>query len=439
MAHNNNKYYILQVLQKDSDPTSFYFWTRWGRVGVPGQNALMGPLSKDQAVTLFDKKLYDKTSKGEYTKIDINYDEDEKEAVVKAPTKKLKISGNVKLNRSQSLLDTRLQNLISLIFDIKMMNHQMKEIGYDAKKMPLGKLAKSTVQQGYQVLNDLMDAIKNKTGKSQYETLSSKFYSLIPHDFGFQKMSNFILDTEEKVTKKLDMLQSLSDMQVATKILAGGSSAEENIIDANYRKLECKLVPLDQKSQEYKLIQQYITDSKGSWKIQLTDVFTVERKGEQERFKDVGNRLLLWHGSGIGNFAGILSQGLRIAPPEAPVSGYRFGKGIYFADMIEKSAGYCRAYNQDACALLGDVACGNFSLKYGSDHNANNLPKGKHSTLGVGNVGPPEETWDNLDKDVRIPLGKPKPITGAGYGNNEYIVYDISQVKMRFLIRMKLG
>jgi hypothetical protein len=27
----------------------------------------------------------------------------------------------------------------------------------------------------------------------------------------------------------------------------------------------------------------------------------------------------------------------RIAPPEAPVSGYRFGKGCYFADMSSKS------------------------------------------------------------------------------------------------------
>jgi len=46
----------------------------------------------------------------------------------------------------------------------------------------------------------------------------------------------------------------------------------------------------------------------------------------------------LWHGSRITNFVGILSQGLRIAPPEAPASGYAFGKGLYFADMFEKSA-----------------------------------------------------------------------------------------------------
>ena len=43
--------------------------------------------------------------------------------------------------------------------------------------------------------------------------------------------------------------------------------------------------------------------------------------------------MLLWHGSRTTNFAGILQQGLRIAPPEAPVNGYMFGKGVYFADV----------------------------------------------------------------------------------------------------------
>jgi len=35
------------------------------------------------------------------------------------------------------------------------------------------------------------------------------------------------------------------------------------------------------------------------------------------------------------------TQGLRIAPKEAPVTGYMFGKGVYFADMSSKSANYC--------------------------------------------------------------------------------------------------
>ena len=33
---------------------------------------------------------------------------------------------------------------------------------------------------------------------------------------------------------------------------------------------------------------------------------------------------------------------LRIAPPEAPVNGYAFGKGVYLADISSKSAQYCQ-------------------------------------------------------------------------------------------------
>ena len=72
------------------------------------------------------------------------------------------------------------------------------------------------------------------------------------------------------------------------------------------------------------------------------NVFKVNREVEANRFKkEIGGINLLWHGSRMSNFVGILSQGLRIAPPEAPVTGYMFGKGIYFADMVSKSANYC--------------------------------------------------------------------------------------------------
>jgi hypothetical protein len=101
----------------------------------------------------------------------------------------------------------------------------------------------------------------------------------------------------------------------------------------------------------------------------------VDREGEDAKYRKfikgskIENRMLLWHGSRVTNFVGILSQGLRIAPPEAPVTGYMFGKGdlrflvffssssppyicamllgIYFADMSSKSANYCFATKEN--------------------------------------------------------------------------------------------
>ncbi|EEB97788.1 hypothetical protein MPER_02824, partial [Moniliophthora perniciosa FA553] len=91
--------------------------------------------------------------------------------------------------------------------------------------------------------------------------------------------------------------------------------------------------------------------------------FRVERAAETGAWKQAGfdqikpgQRLLLWHGSRSTNFAGILKQGLRIAPPEAPSTGYMFGKGVYFADMMSKSAGYCHSFDGLGCLLLCEVA-----------------------------------------------------------------------------------
>ena len=100
----------------------------------------------------------------------------------------------------------------------------------------------------------------------------------------------------------------------------------------------------------------------------------------------VGNRVLLFHGSRLSNWAGILSQGLRIAPPEAPVTGYMFGKGVYFADMSSKSANYCFATrsNPYGLLLLCEVALGDCNELVEADYNAGkNIPKGKHSVKGI--------------------------------------------------------
>ena len=49
LDQNNNKFYIIQILQNESSGNLF-MWSRWGRVGVPGQNVLKGPMPKDAAI-----------------------------------------------------------------------------------------------------------------------------------------------------------------------------------------------------------------------------------------------------------------------------------------------------------------------------------------------------------------------------------------------------
>ncbi|XP_013616687.1 PREDICTED: poly [ADP-ribose] polymerase 2-like [Brassica oleracea var. oleracea] len=153
--------------------------------------------------------------------------------------------------------------------------------------------------------------------------------------------------------------------------------------------------------------------------------------------------MLLWHGSRLTNWVGILSQGLRIAPREAPVTGYRFGKGVYFADMFSKSANYCYANtgSNDGVLLLCEVALGDVNELIYPDYEADNLPTGKLSTKGVGKTATNSSEAKTLEEGVVVPLGKPEDhsSTMGMLLYNEYIVYNTEQIKMRYVIQVKFN
>ena len=69
--------------------------------------------------------------------------------------------------------------------------------------MPLGKLSKGQIAKGFDVLDDIEKELNaNKTNK--LNDLSSKFYTVIPHDFG-RKIPPAIRDLEA-LRQKMDML-----------------------------------------------------------------------------------------------------------------------------------------------------------------------------------------------------------------------------------------
>ena len=437
LKNNANKYYIIQLLQSDTSQNVYFVWNRWGRVGYAGQNALKGPFGDvARAKADYESKLRDKT-RGGYIEVQISYEEENEPKPPPAKAKK----GEKPVKSS---LDTRVESLINLIFDLKSINRTLAEIGYDSKKMPLGKLSVSTIKQGLEVLKQIETAL-NTNKRNELEGLSSRFFSLIPHDFGFQKMANFIINTQEKLKQKIEMLDSLADMKIATNILEATASGNE--ADSHYDKLNCKIQPLAKTDPTYALLCDYIQNTHGSthsyYTLTVEDIFRLEKAGEKEKFNGkLHNHMLLWHGSRLTNWVGIISQGLRIAPPEAPVSGYMFGKGVYFADMVSKSANYCFTSkdNNTGLLLLCDVALGTFNEKIHSDYNAGNLPKGKHSTKGCGLTAPPEKTYKDLE-GCKVPMGPGEPVNvNGGYLQyNEYIVYNINQIKMKFLFRVKFN
>lgn len=142
------------------------------------------------------------------------------------------------------------------------------------------------------------------------------------------------------------------------------------------------------------------------------------------------DRRLLWHGSRATNFGGILSQGLRIAPPEAPVSGYMFGKGVYLADMSSKSANYC--YHQTSgnmgLLLLCEAELGKPLLELtDADYDAGERAKeqGSYSTWGKGRTAPKKWKDARVVHDALEGVAMPDIATKPGASNVEgaYLEY----------------
>lgn len=139
-------------------------------------------------------------------------------------------------------------------------------------------------------------------------------------------------------------------------------------------------------------------------------------------------------------YVSILFQGLRIAPPEAPMTGYMFGKGIYFADIISKSANYCCTTQQDrtGLVLLCEVALGSMVEKFKAEDCRKQINTRVDSVRGVGQTAPDPRATRVLSDGVQVPLGK--LVVDLDIQShllyNEYIVYDPSQVKIKYLLKM---
>jgi poly [ADP-ribose] polymerase len=288
---------------------------------------------------------------------------------------------------------------------------------------------------------------------------SSNFYTQIPHDFGFQKMSNFIIDTIEKVKEKIDMISALSDMKITLKILENVESEkdeeyenqEEKQLHDYYKQLNCDIRCISINEPIYSILEKYLTakicrEDYNNFgycyghrnKLALIKAYELNRHGERKKFKDFGNKKLLWHGSRMTNFVGILSQGLRIAPPEAPSSGYLYGKGVYFADMSQKSSCYCYPVNGQALILLGEVSLGEEDKRTSIDFNLpSTMDKNANSVHALGRLEP--SGGENIDGDVFVPYGEAKVNEKNSLCNDhaEYIVYNVDQIKLRYLLKIK--
>ncbi|CAF4483605.1 unnamed protein product [Rotaria sp. Silwood2] len=149
------------------------------------------------------------------------------------------------------------------------------------------------------------------------------YENVIPHNCDLGSLP--LLDNIELITFETKMIDNLREIEIAYSML----DESNNTIDS-----------IDHDSEEFKLIEQYMINTHDAYTLKLCELFKTKREEEFDLFKKfqtIDNHQLLWRGSRTTDFACILSQRLRISPPEAPVTGFMLGKGVYFADMCSKS------------------------------------------------------------------------------------------------------
>ncbi|CAF3963271.1 unnamed protein product [Adineta steineri] len=462
VGNNNNKFYLIQLLE-DNNSKTYYVWLRWGRVGYTGQTNLESFGGKlNDAKRVFCSKFSDKTKNdfyhrdtftkypGKYDYVQLDYNPSTSKKTEENEENKKKREEALEEAKSrpipESKLDKRVQNLIELVCNVRAMEEALLEMKFDAKKNPLGKLSSAQIKAGYAALKDIETFIKANNFNTNFVEANNTYYTRIPHEFG--RHAPPLIKTIQQLKHEIELLEALDDIEVAFSALNTDTNNRMNPVDQHYEQLKCKLKPIDNTDDIYKLIEKYLQSTHATthqqYKMQIDDIFEVDREGEEEAFNDVGNKMLLWHGSRLTNFAGIMSQGLRIAPPEAPVTGYMFGKGLYFADMSSKSANYCYTTptKNTGLVLLSEVALGKWNELLTADNNAHKLPTGLSSVKALGSISPNAKNEVKIDGDITVPLGpgEPTPVNNSkGYtlNYNEYIVYDTKQVRLRYLIKLK--
>lgn len=259
-AKNNNKFYRLQLIYSKS-LNQFVTWTRWGRVGEHGQVGVLGGGSIDHAKREFTRKFKDKSGlkwenrldtpkSGKYTFIERNYEDDDEEK-----EEKEKVKNEDDFPIPESTLSKPVQDLMRFIFNTDNFQSVMAAMSYDSVKLPLGKLGDRAIKTGYATLKELSELHSDQSlADSRYgvslqtaqEDLSNRYFTTIPHVFGRNRPP--ILSTMNQIKTEVELLDTLTDMDVANEIMKDAKGTDVHELDRQFQGLgleemtRCKFV-----------------------------------------------------------------------------------------------------------------------------------------------------------------------------------------------------
>jgi len=289
LQYNNNKFYLIQVLQSVRD-NSFVVWMRWGRVGQSGQTTSFkcGP-DLDEAKEIFRNKFWDKTRNefgsgeafqkypGKYDNVEKDYSSVAEEASDTEAEQKEKIEKEVVPSR----LAKPVQELIEMICNVTEMENLLKEMKFDTKKAPLGKLSQKQINAGYAALKQIEDHLNRSDFGRTFVQVNNDFYTRIPHDFGMKVPP--LIRSAAMMREKMKLLEVLGEIEVAVSAMKQ-ESVIVNELDRHYEQFGCGIEPVDRGEQIVGVIEEYLhknhAPTHGNYTLKLLDVFELKKENE---------------------------------------------------------------------------------------------------------------------------------------------------------------
>jgi predicted DNA-binding WGR domain protein len=145
-----NSFYLMMIVT-NAKKNKFVLFRKWGRVGQEDAPTTEGEYSKDDAIAEFERIFFEKTKNtwdqfledtyekkpGKFFPIELGGDEEEP-----VDDAKLKRAKEILQAGTTCKLDSRVQELVKLLFDTNMFKEQMKEMKIDVKKVGIFGLRK---------------------------------------------------------------------------------------------------------------------------------------------------------------------------------------------------------------------------------------------------------------------------------------------------------
>ena len=468
----SNKFYNLEILTNKS---LYYTVETSGAVGGTCDNVMVTRIrNAEMARKIFLEKTNLKERQG-YNKVEVvsiyphcslaarNFVQSKRvmsknEAAQIKENTKVALKDRVKsVQKAEPILDEKVVSFVKNIYN---------EVGEELKRTlssdlfkddsnVLGMLSIRAIRQGRTILEKIAERqnklaiVKRNKEKLLEEVaeLSNSYNMTIPRKIK-RNTTDWLIDTADKLAEQFDLVDLL-ELTLSNAVL---NSTMGTDIMSKYTNLhsDIKLVTDEKVLKDIRDKMKIEQLDNHHEKVKLLNVFEVNQKNAPNFNDSCGNVVSLFHGTRAANLVSILSSCIKLPAnlgPNVVITGRMFGSGVYFGQFskalqysVAKFGGTQNKGNK-SYLFICDVALGKMKFEtYGKNYGQ--APQGYNSVMGVGRDAYTEGCYIKgvgEIKDFKIPaMTFKREIASRGpLLHNEYIVYNQSRFRIRYVIEVE--